>query len=206
MLTLFHAPHSRSTRILTLLDEMGITDRVDLHLVDIRRADGSGARDPANPHPEGKVPALLHDGHLVTESAAVILYLTTLFPGTGLAPEPGDPDWGDYLGWLFWYGNVMEPVLVHAAAGLSHPILTATFRGEAEMTDRVRRALDPAAGKGPWLLGARYSAVDLLVHSPWAWFGNTPDDPATRDWVARCMARPAVARVKAAEALRRPTT
>ena len=52
MLTLFHAPHSRSSAIVTLIDEMGIGDRVDIVEVTIARMDGSGRRDSANPHPE----------------------------------------------------------------------------------------------------------------------------------------------------------
>lgn len=197
MLTLFHAKNSRSTRILNLLEEMGVADRVTIRPVTIVRLDGTGARDPANPHPEGKVPALLHDGVLVTESAAVMVALTTLFPETGMAPAVGTARWGEYLAWMTWYGSVMEPVLVCAAAGVSHPFLTAAIRGVPEVTARLRAALQT----GPWLLGEAFSAVDLLMHSPYAWLRDaTPDDPLIRDWVARCDARPARARVIAKEA------
>lgn len=195
MLTLFHAPKSRSTRIVTLIEEMGIADQVDVRITDIPRMDGTGAADPANPHPEHKVPALLHDGTLITETAAVMLYLTALFPDSGLAPKPGDPRRGDYLTWLFWYGSVMEPVLILEAAGLSHPYLTQAIRDSSAVEARLKAALS----KGPWLLGDRFSAADILVHSPYAWFGNTPDDPLIADWVARCMARPARLKVMAAE-------
>ena len=196
MLTLFHAPFSRSSRIVSLIHEMGIEDRVRIHPVTIRRQDGSGQADPGNPHPEAKAPALLVGDTLVTESAAVILTLTTMFPGTGIAPNPGDPDYPAYLTWLFWYGNVVEPVLICRAAGLSHLMLTDTFRGEHELAARLSAAL----AKGPWLLGARYSAADLLLHSPFAWFpAATPDDPAIQDWVARCKDRPAVARMRAGD-------
>jgi glutathione S-transferase len=199
MLTLFHAPQSRSSAIMTLIDEMGIADKVDVRLTDILRQDGSGHRDPANPHPEGKTPALVHDGHVITERAAVILHLTTLFPDSGLAPAVGSPEWGSYITWLAWYQGVFEPVLIFDAAGLSHPWLTATFRGHKEAAARLHSAL----ARGPWLLGDRYSAADLLCHSPYAWFKDaTPDDPLIQDWVARCMARPARARVVAADAER----
>ena len=70
MLKLIHAPMSRSSRILWLIEEMGIGDKVQIEPVGIRRFDGSGQRDPANPHPEGKVPALIHDRTLITESGA----------------------------------------------------------------------------------------------------------------------------------------
>ena len=197
MLTLYHAPQSRSSAIVTLLDEMGITDKVEVRPVNIERMDGSGGRDPSNPHPEGKAPALLHDGHLITERGAIMLHLTTLFPEAGLAPPVGSQKWGEYLTWLSWYQGVLEPVLVIGALGLDHPGIPRTFRGHAEAAARIRTALQ----KGLWLLGDTFSAADLLVHSPYAWFGNiTPDDALIQDWVARCMARPARLRVLAADA------
>lgn len=200
MLTLFHAPESRSTRILTLIDEMGISDWVTLHPVDIRRQDGSGGRDPANPHPEGKVPALDHDGTLVTETGAIMLLLTDMFPAAGRGPTADDPKRGAYLTWLFWYGSVMEPVMIQHAAGLSHPWLSATYRGMAEMEARISAAL----AKGPWLLGDSFSAADILIQSPYHWFADMiPDDPAIRDWLARGKARASYTRVRQQDAVRR---
>lgn len=188
MLTFFHAPYSRSTRVLALIEEMGIGEKIAIRPVTIPRQDGSGGRDPANPHPEGKSPCLLHDGEVVTETGAILLYLTDLFPGTGLGPLPGEPGRGAYLTWLSWYQGVLEPVLICDAAGIGHDWLTAAIRGPEEATARLRHAL----GRGPWLLGERYSAADLLVHSPYAFFPDSlPDDPAIRDWATRCAARPA---------------
>jgi len=200
MLTLFHAPESRSTRVLTLIEEMGIADRIDLQVVNIRRQDGSGGRDPANPHPEGKVPALLHDGVLVTETAAILLHLTDLFPEAGLGPTATDPQRGAYLTWLFWYGSVMEPVMIQHAAGLTHPWLHATYRGLAEAEARIAGAL----AKGPWLLGERFSAADILIQSPYHWFRDmVPQDPAIRDWLDRGAARAAFVASKGDDAQRR---
>jgi glutathione S-transferase len=52
-------------------------------------------------------------------------------------------------------------------------------------------------------MGDQFTAADILVHSPYAFFKDaTPDDPLIRDWVARCMARPARLRVVAADAER----
>jgi glutathione S-transferase len=143
------------------------------------------------------VSALAHDGTLITETAAVIQYLTTLFPDTGMAPRPGEAQYGAWLTWLHRYGSVMEPVMIFAAAELNHPYLHATFRRVPEVTARIEAAL----ARGPWLLGESYSAADLLVHSPYASFGTmTPDVPAIQDWVARCQARPSVARTREADA------
>lgn len=196
MLTLFHAPQSRSSAILTLIEEIGVADKIEIRLIDIVRArKGTGAADPANPHPEKKAPCLVHDGHIITERGAIMTYLTTLFP-SDLAPKVGTPAWGSFLTWMNWYQGVMEPVLILEFGKLSHPSLSATFRGVPEVTARIRAALEA----GPWLLGDTFTAADLLVHSPYAWFDNAPDDPLIKDWVARCMARPTRLRVLEADA------
>jgi glutathione S-transferase len=196
MLTLIHAPNSRSTRILVLIDEMQIWDQIEIRTVDIIRNDGTGRRDPANPHPEGKVPALIHDGTVITESAAIMLYLTALFPDAGLAPKPGHAKRGEYLTWLFWYQGVMEPVMMTEAFGLQHPGLTRNFRGMEEIAARLHKALE----QGPWLCGD-YSAADLICASAFTFMPHmTPDDPLIQDWVARYQARPALAQAKAYDA------
>jgi glutathione S-transferase len=196
MLTLIHAPLSRSSRIVTLIDEMGIKDWVKVEPVTIVRTDGSGTPDTTNPHPEGKVPLLIHDGTVIRESGAIIQYLTDMFPDAGLGRPVGHAQRGEYISWLYWYGSVMEPVLIFEALGLSQPSLARTFRGVAELTAKISAALQ----RGPYLLGDTYSAVDLLVQSPYAWFKDaTPDDPAIKDWVARCGARASVARTIAGD-------
>src|SRR5579864_8617731 len=62
MITLYHAPRSRSSRFIFLLEELGTPYKI--HPVTIRRGDGSGVADPANPHPHGKVP-VIRDGDTI---------------------------------------------------------------------------------------------------------------------------------------------
>src|SRR5437773_9857024 len=109
MLKLFHAPQSRSSRIVWLLEELGAD--YEIAYMNIPRMDGSGGSDPSNPHPYKKVPALIHDGALITESIAIILYLTDLHPEAKLGPRIGDPKRGPYLPWLAYYAGVVEPVV-----------------------------------------------------------------------------------------------
>lgn len=197
MLTLYHSPQSRSTALLAVLEEMALFDRVDVRVVEIARQDGSGGRDPANPHPEGKVPALDHDGRIITERGAIIAHLATVFPDSGLAPRPGTPDWGVFLTWMAWYQGVMEPVLILDWLKFEHPALTASFRCHAEVAARLHAALE----RGPWLMGAHWSLADLLCHGPYGYFPDmVPDDPLIRDWLARCLARPSAAAVAARDA------
>lgn len=197
MLTLIHAPNSRSTRVLQLIHEMGIADKIKIKPVGIIYRDGSGAPDRANPHPEGKVPVLIHDGTVITESGAIMLYLTALFPDSGLAPKPGTPQRGTYLTWVFWYQGVMEPVMMAAAMGINHPGLHCNFRGVEEANARIRTALQ----NGPWLCGETYTAADLICGSAYTFFPQfLPDEPAFQDWVSRCAGRPSLARAKAEDA------
>lgn len=190
MLTLYHAAPSRSSRIVTLLKELDVLDQVTVRRVSITRQDGSGTPDAANPHPEGKVPLLDHDGSLVWESNAIMLYLTDLFPEGGMGPVVGEPTRGAYLSWLAYYGNVMEPVVHFEMTKIDSPAFKRTFRSAAEMNARIGGALRDR----PYLLGERYSAADLLICSVFAFMPQiVPDDSDIRAWIDRCISRPSVA-------------
>ncbi|MEO8606126.1 MAG: glutathione S-transferase [bacterium] len=193
MLTLFHAPQSRSSRIVWLLEEVG-ADYV-LTIADIPRQDGTGAPDPANPHPDKKVPALVDDGALITESIAIVQYLTDKFPAAALGPQPGEPLRGPYLSWLAYYAGVMEPVVTFAFSGLAdNPALQRTFRDRGAMDRRVLAALEA----GPYILGEKFSGADILVASMGHFARAMLPAGALLDaYLERCNARPALARALA---------
>ena len=115
-------------------------------------------------------------------------HLADLFPKAGLAIPHGHRQRGAYLGGSPGTPASLEPVLIVEAAGLDHPFLRQTFRGGAEARERLASAL----GDSPFLLGDRFTAADLLLHSPFAWFGK-PGVPAIDAWVDRCTARPGAA-------------
>ena len=100
--TLYHAPNSRSSAALTLLEELGAPYR--LHVLNLNAGD---QRQPAYlaVNPMGKVPAITHGGALITEQVAIFIYLADLFSNAGLAPQIGDPLRGPYLRWLVFYGS-----------------------------------------------------------------------------------------------------
>lgn len=191
MLTLVHAIRSRSFRILLLLEELGAD--YDIRRVDIRRADGSGGRDPDNPHPHGQVPALLHDGTLVTESTAIALYLTDLFPGCEMGRDIGTPERGAYLSWLSYYAGVIEPAAIIHMNGWTAGNADAA-RLYKEMCDHVIATLETR----PYLLGERPCAVDVILSSSLMWMrALLPDSAAVDAYVGRMAGRPAVARAQA---------
>lgn len=172
MLTLFHAPQSRSGRIVWLMEEIG--QPYEIEYVDIFRAmTGTGSRDKANLHPDGKVPALLHDGSLVTESAAIALYLTDLFPEADLGASIGSPERAAYVTWLAWTAGEMEPAYWGRISGQTEGDELARKRYDA-VNARILDALE----HGPWLMGHRFTAVDVMVGSAMAWgreFGPMSD-------------------------------
>lgn len=192
-LTLYHAPQSRSSRMIWLLEELGA--EYELKITDIPRMDGSGAADPANPHPDKKVPTLVDDGVVITESIAIVQYLTDKFPSAGIGPRIGDPRRGPYLSWLAYYAGVIEPVVTIAFAGLAdNATLQRTFRDRGAMDRRILAALDP----GPYLLGEAFSGADLLVASL-GHFARAmlPAGAVVDAYLERCNARPALARALA---------
>lgn len=191
MTKFYHAPQSRSGRVLWLLKELDIN--CEIVRVDINRRDGSGCSDSRNPHPESKVPCLVDkDGCLVTETGAILLHLTDLHPECGLGVNIGEPERGAYLTWLFWYGSVMEPVYFLGAIGFGdHPDVQATYRGRIE----VERRLIDQLTQSPYLVGNRFTAADLLVCSPYLFFPDSaPQHTAVREWISRCIHRPAYRR------------
>ena len=192
MLTLFHAPKSRSGSIVWLLEELGI--QYEAKIVDIRRGDGSGARDPANPHPHGKVPCLEHDGRRVFEIAAITLYLTDLFPDAKLGPRVGDPKRGEYLSWLAYRPGVIEPAMMMRRLNVKH---VQGAMGWAEATE-VEDMLNSTLSGRKYLLGDEFSAADISIGGTinfMMMFKLMNETPVFRDYVGRITSRPAFKRM-----------
>lgn len=191
MLTLFHAAQTRSSRILWLIEELGADVEITRCEIAHRNGKKVGEADPKNPHPDGKVPALIHDGVLITESAAVALYLTDLHPDAGLGAPVGSPQRGALLTWLTWAAGELEPALMARMSGASDFYAVARF--EAAM-DRVMEAL----WNGPFLMGGRFTVADVMIGSTLAWVRPMlPDSPLFDRYLERLAARPAHARATA---------
>lgn len=189
MITLYHAPQSRSTRIIGLLEELGVPYTIRPVSI-FRPMTGEGEGDPANPHPDKRVPAIEHDGELLAESLAIVLHLCDAFAESELAPQPGDPRRGAYLTWLAWYAAEFEPAMFAAFAG---ELDAAPLKRRAY--DAALRRIETALAKGPYLLGETYSAADFLVASALS-FGRHafPESAAIDAYIERCTQRPAILR------------
>ena len=188
MLTLIHLPQTRSSSIVWLLEEIGCP--YETKLVTIRRADGTGSRDPSNPHPHGKVPALLHDGHLVFESTAIALYLTDLFPAAKMGPKVGDAKRGEYLSWLAYRSGVMEPAFLERRLNIPH---TYGAMGWAP-PEEVEEVLNAHLAKNKYFLGDEFSAADIMLGGGLYYmmlFKMAAETAVLKEYCARITARPA---------------
>jgi len=194
MITLFHRANTRSTRFIFLLEELEAPYRIQL--VTTRTRDGGGERDPANPHPLGKVPVISDDGVIVFESVAVALYLTDKFPGKRIGYAPDEPGRGPYLSWLAFYSGVFEPAVMSKFMGWEVPRGTAGWAPVEE----VMQAVIARLSESPYVAGERFSAADVLYATSFALFANSPllpKSPVIEDYVRRVVARPAYARAMA---------
>ena len=196
MLTLVHAPRARSSGFVWMLEELG--QRYEIEYVTIRRGDGSGALDPKNPHPHGKVPVLKDDGHVIFEQTAIALYLADKFPAARLGPPPGDPGRGSFLTMLAYYSGVIEPAFVSKFLQVTVPRGTAGWVDSDEAMDFINARL----AAQPYIAGETFTVADILYAGAFALFMNSPLLSAKKtaqleQYVSRCVSRPAHARAQA---------
>jgi glutathione S-transferase len=196
-ITLFHCPNSRSSATLTLLDELGAP--YDLHVMNMQAGE---QRQPAYlaVNPMGKVPAILHNGVLVTEQVAIFIYLADLFPQAGLAPSLTDKKRGPYLRWLAFYAGCFEPAVVDRAMKREPASPMMSPYGDFET---VMSTLTTQLEAGPYLLGEDLTAADILWGTALMWttaFGLVPASPVIAAYTERVCSRPAAERVKEKDA------
>ena len=189
-LTFFHSPNTRSSGSLILLKELGAD--YQLHVLNMKAGE---QRKPAYLaiNPMGKVPAVLHGDALITEQVAVFLYLADLYPAAGLTPAIGEPLRGPYLRWMTFYGSCFEPALVDRSMKREPAAPSTSPYGDF---DTMFKALTDQLARGDYMLGDRFTALDVLWGTALTWttmFGLVPETSVTRAYMDRVNARPAVA-------------
>ncbi|HRF83099.1 MAG TPA: glutathione S-transferase family protein [Pseudoxanthomonas sp.] len=203
---LYASPGSASLVVHWLLLELGIDH--ELRLLDFARREQKSPEYLAL-NPIGRVPTLLIDGQVLTESAAIAMHLADLHPQARLAPTPGTPARGDYYRWMCFCVYTLMPAYrawfyPDEPAGAEHAdAARECARGQIEaawqqVDDHLRR-------NGPWMLGAERSAVDFVLTMLMRWSRNMPRPvdawPALHAYAQRMKALPSFRQVYAREGL-----
>lgn len=186
-ITLLHHPQTRAANVVWMLEEVGVD--YALRFVDIRTG-AQKAPEILALNPMGKLPILVDGEAVVTESAAIALYLGDRYGYGTLAPRVDEPARGAYLRWSFYAPSVIEVGSLAQAAKWDYRPGQAGWGTHEAMLATIEHAI----GSGPFLLGERFTMSDVVFGGTVRWmlnFGMLEKRPAFVDYVARLDARPA---------------
>ncbi len=194
-LTFYTNPMSRGRIVRWMLEEVAQPYRTE-----ILGYGETGTKAPAflAINPMGKVPALRHGDHVVTEGAAICAYLADAYPDADLAPPPGSAARAAYYRWLFFAAGPLEAAVTDKVLGVVVPPGRERMVGYGSFADLVD-ALDGAVAGGGYLAGDRFTAADLYLGSQIGWgmmFGTLEKRPAFQRYWARLSQRPAAVRAR----------
>jgi glutathione S-transferase len=192
-ITFYHNPMSRGRIAHWMLEEVGAP--YDVKILSFDKNEHKSPEFLAV-NPMGKVPAIVHRSTVVTESAAICLYLADAFPQAQLAPALDDPARGTYYRWILFGAGCIEPALIDQMFSRG-PVERPGALGYGSYDDTVN-ALESAVTPGPFILGERFSAADVYIGSEIGWGIMTKSlaaRPAFEAYFARCSERPAFKRI-----------
>ncbi len=189
----YYCPRTRADTVMWMNEELdGVCD---IKLVNLKAGEHKQP-DFLAINPMGKVPALTHDGVIVTESAAICAYLADAFADKGFAPALNDPKRGVYFRWMFYAPSCIEPMMLDKLGGVKRENPAAAGYGsEAD----VLKSIDVALSAGPYLLGETVSAADIVMGSLLNFatlFGAIEKKGKIADYIDRMTSRPACARMQ----------
>lgn len=195
-IALYHHPFTRASTVVWMLEEVGIA--YELRWVDAM-AGAQKSPEMLKLNPMGKLPVLVDGEAVVTESAAVALYLGDRYAAGRLAPALDDPARGLYLRSAFFSPSVVEPAAAARASGGNFNAGAVGWGTYETMLD----ATETLIGAGPWLLGERFTMADTILGGTLRFlltFGMVEPRPAFKSYVERLDARPAYQRAAARNA------
>ena len=152
---LYHHPHTRASNVVWMLEEVGVP--YELRFVDIS-TDAQKAPEMLALNPMGKLPVLSDGGQIVTESAAIGLYLADRYALGRLAPKTDDPMRGTYLRWSLFAPSVIEPGTMSKLAKWEFKPSQAGWGSYEAMLVAMESAL---VGRS-FILGEQFSMADVI--------------------------------------------
>jgi glutathione S-transferase len=190
---LYHHPFSRAAGVVWMLEELGVP--YELRFVDITQG-AQKAPDVLALNPMGKLPIVVDGETVVTESAAIGLYLADRYSLGQLAPRTDDPARATYLRWSLFAPSVIEPGALAKSANWTFKPSQAGW-GDY---DAMLRAMEAAVAGGSFLLGERFSMADVIFGGTLRFmlrFKMLEARPAFVAYTERLDARPALQRADA---------
>ena len=194
IITFYTHPQSRGRTVHWLLEELGVP--YDMRILDFDRREHKTPSYLAI-NPMGKVPAIVHRGVVVTEVVAICIYLADVFWKAGLAPALDDPKRGTYLRWFLFGVGCVEPAVIDKM--FARPPARPGALGYGTYDDMLA-GLTTALTPGPFILGERFSAVDVYLGSQLQFAIMTKgieSTPVFEQYISRWATRPALQRVLA---------
>jgi glutathione S-transferase len=192
-IVLHYSVASRSLIALWMLEELGLPYRlVDRDL----KAGKNRAPDYLKINPMGLVPTLVIGEVVVTENPAICIYLADRYGYGALAPRIEEADRGAYLKWMVYSTAVLEPAVALGGAVLDYGAKGPPRNWGPNWGDvgDVVRVLTGALEGRDYLLGARFSAADVMLGSMIGmrlFTGMLPAEPVLVAYNERLEARPA---------------
>ncbi len=188
---LYHMPQTRGGTTMWMNEELG--DVCEIKLVNMKAGEQKSP-DFLKINPMGKIPALVHEGAAVTEAAAICAYLADAYPQAGLAPASNDPKRGVYFRWMFFAPSCIEPMMLDKFAGVKRENAASVGYGsEADVLNAIKYAI----GDGPFLLGEKFTAADVVFGSTLNFammFGAIEKAEPFKSYTERLTSRPAFKR------------
>lgn len=188
-LILYTNPMSRGRIARWMLEEVGQPYETEIVAYDQVKSERYLAVNPM-----GKVPALRHRGHIVTECAAICAYLADVFPQAGLGPN--DEEKADYYRWFFYAAGPVEQAVTNKAVGWEPSEDRQRMFGYGSY-DKVVAVLDELLSLRNYVCGDRFTAVDVYFGSAILWgtqFGTIPNRDSFSAYVDRLKSRDAYLR------------
>jgi len=197
MIVVHHLNNSRSQRVVWLLEELGVSYRLERYQRDART--NLAPPELKAVHPLGKVPVIEDDGLLLSESGAILEYLVERHGAGRLVPPRGTPEHVRYLHWMhFAEGTLMLHLIARLyLARVGEPAQALFKRVEGMIGDELD-LVEAELARSAHLAGAEFSAADIQMMFPleFAVFANLAAERhgRLREYVARMQARPAYRR------------
>lgn len=182
-------PQSRGRIIRWMLEEIGQPYETEVIPYDQMKSERYLAI-----HPLGKVPAIKHNGHVLTECAAICTYLADVFPEAMLGPSADGK--ADYYRWLFYSAGPLEAAISNQAMGWQVPPDRERMFGYGNF-ERAIAVVDELFALRDYVCGDRFTAADVYVGSQIMFpmqFGMLPERESFARYRERLQARPAYKR------------